>query len=95
MKIETNIPFGLAVKVWWHLTWRFIVFGLLASMLVGRVFGFVCGLLHLPPPMLISVTLGLVVSLLTCSWVVKNVLVKEYRIGGYRLALVKEEGDVQ
>jgi hypothetical protein len=83
-----EVTWGRAAKVWWSLLWRTLLFGGLAGMLIGAVFGGVMGAFGTPPQEIAGLTtlLGLAVGIPVGIWVVRNVLSKSW--SDFRIVLV-------
>lgn len=79
---QVELSWERAIKVWWSLAWRGVLFGGIA----GFVAGFIFGVLGLPNR---SDVAGLVVGIPISVWVVKIVLAKSF--SDFRLALVSPE----
>ena len=79
---EVELSWERAIKVWWSLVWRSLLFGGLA----GGVAGFIVGILGFPH---LGGLAGLVVGIPVGMWVVKLVLAKSF--SDFRLALVALE----
>ncbi|MBI3440347.1 MAG: hypothetical protein HY052_00820 [Proteobacteria bacterium] len=92
MNICKEIPWGLAFRVWWHVFWRYVVFGMLGGIILGILVGFVGALLKLDIHLVtsLSVFLGAFVIIAIQIWVVRRVLTKDSKVSKYRLALLEE-----
>ncbi|HKI61917.1 MAG TPA: hypothetical protein VKA31_06450, partial [Mariprofundaceae bacterium] len=77
---EIEITWGRALKIWWSLVWRGVLFG----MLGGAVVGFVVGALGVSPKD--TTLIGMIIGVPIGIWVVKNVVGKSY--SDFRLVLV-------
>ena len=79
---EVELNWERAIKVWWSLAWRGVLFGFIA----GFIAGFIVGALGFPN---LGTLAGLVVGIPIGMWVVKLVLAKSF--SDFRLALVSLE----
>jgi ABC-type uncharacterized transport system permease subunit len=77
-----------AVKVWWSLLWRTVLFVFLASAVIGFILGMIMGLFKAEPQAIIttSIIIGYIVSILIGIAVTRIVLKKEY--SDFKLALI-------
>ena len=93
MEIQTNISWGLALQVWWHFAWRYVVFGLSGGMLLGILIGVLGGLagMDIHAVTSLSIALGMFLVLFVQIWVVRRILTKTNRISKYRLVLVNDQ----
>src|SRR5687768_577499 len=75
-----EVTWGRAAKVWWSLMWRTLLFGGLAGMLLGAVFGGVMGAIGTSPQQIakISTLLGVVVTIPVGIWVARSILSKSW-----------------
>ena len=76
---EVELNWARAIKVWWSLAWRGILFGSIAGFIAGFIVGYL-GFGNL------GALAGLVVGIPIGMWVVKLVLAKSF--SDFRLALV-------
>ena len=76
---EVELNWERAIKVWWSLFWRGVLFGGIAGFIAGFIVGF------LGAPNLGGLA-GLVVGIPIGMWVVKIILAKSY--SDFRLTLV-------
>jgi LytS/YehU family sensor histidine kinase len=83
-----EVSWGRAARVWWSITWRTVVFG----MLIGFGIGLVAGVLGAASGttaatvQAISSLFGLVVGLLISLWAVRKVLTKSF--ADFRIVLL-------
>lgn len=85
---QLEITWLRALKIWWSLTWRVMLFGAVAGFLIGIPAGIVMGMLNLDPG-LGEVVLQLVMLPIWFAlgvWVTHRVLRLEY--ADFRLALI-------
>lgn len=74
-----EVTWGRAFKVWWSIAWRSMLFGLLASIGFGLLWGVLAQLLGLGSGgMLFGSLLGFVLGVLIAIWAVRAVLYKRY-----------------
>ena len=80
-----------AVKVWWSLLWRSVLFCFLASAFTGFFLGFFLGLVKVEPEKIKSVCIiaGYIVSIPIGVAVVKSVLTKHF--SDFKIALIVKE----
>jgi hypothetical protein len=75
-----EVTWGRALKVWWSLGWRAVLFGGLGGFLLGGVVGGIAGALGVPVPTIavLGQLVGLLVSIPIGIWVVRTVLNKSW-----------------
>ena len=80
-----------ALKVWWSLLWRGLIFGFLAGAAVGFILGFLMGLARVDPETIKTVCTigGYIVSIPVGVVVTKFVLKNRY--SDFRIALITEK----
>lgn len=85
---EVEVTWGNALKVWWSIVWRAILFCAIAGFVVGLIIGFVGGFMGSDREFItrLSALAGGIVSIPVGIWVVKIVLTKRY--SSFRIALV-------
>jgi hypothetical protein len=85
---ELEVTWGYALRVWWSLFWRALLFSLVIGFVAGFLVGFFGGLAGMNPKAIpiFSGLAGMIGGIPIGIWVVKVVLQK--RFSGYRLALV-------
>ena len=93
MNILTDVSWGLALRVWWHFLWQYVVFGMLGGISLGMIIGFLGGLAGLEIHFVtsLSVFLGMFLILGIQIWVVRRILTKKNRIAKYRLVLIEDQ----
>ena len=85
---EIAVTWGYAIKIWWSLTWRIVLFGGLAGFALGLLFG----LFGAATGTADEVThawgqiSGMLVSIPVAIWAVKSILNKDFK--KYRIILV-------
>jgi ABC-type antimicrobial peptide transport system permease subunit len=77
---EVELTWGRAIKVWWSLAWRGLLFGGLAGFVAGMIVGVLGG-----EPIHGSLA-GFVMGIPIGMWVVKIILAKSF--SDFRLALI-------
>ena len=82
---------GIALKIWWWITWRSLLSSLVGGFLVGLVFGFFVALVKMDTAttQLFSMPIGGLVGITINVYFIKKVIGKKFR--GFRLMLVKTE----
>lgn len=85
-----EVTWKRALKVWWSLMWRGLLFGFLGGAIVGFILGFIMGIARVDPNTIKAVCqiAGYIVSLLIGIAVTKIVLKKRY--SDFRIALIEE-----
>ncbi len=88
---ELEVTWGRALKVWWSIVWRAMLFSFIAGAVAGFLIGFFGSIAGMDPKAIpiYSGLAGMVVAIPVGIWVVKVVLQK--RFSGYRLVLVATE----
>jgi hypothetical protein len=83
-----EVTWGRALKVWWSLAWRTVLFGGLAGALMGGILGAVLGMAGRSPQEIAGVTTwaGIFVGIPVGVWVVRGVLNRSW--SDFRIALV-------
>lgn len=84
-----EITWMRAVKVWWSLVWRGILFGFLGGAGIGFILGLIMGLIKADPQTIKTtcVIAGYIISIPIGIAVTKAVLKKRY--SGFKIALIK------
>ena len=85
---EIQVTWGHAIKIWWSLTWRILLFGGIAGFALGLLFA-IFGTATGADDNLIQTWAeigGMLVSIPIGIWVVKTILNKDFR--KYRIILV-------
>lgn len=85
---EIQVTWWHAIKIWWSLTWRVVLFGGLAGFALGLLFG-VFGAVAGTEDDLIELwgqIGGMLVSIPVAIWAVKSILNKDFK--SYRIILV-------
>jgi hypothetical protein len=85
---EVEVTWGHALKVWWSIFWRAVLFGAIAGFVAGFIVGVIGGVAGTDHDLIIRLSslAGLIVSIPVWIWVVKVVLTKKY--SNFRIALV-------
>mgnify|MGYP001769822365 CR=1 FL=1 len=85
---EVEVTWGRAVRVWWSLVWRTVLFGVLAGLGVGFVFSFLGSIAGMSQGSIFiySTIAGYATGIPIGIWVLKTVLSK--RFSDFRLALI-------
>lgn len=75
-----EVTWGRALKVWWTMSWRCLVFGMLAGAGCGLVMGIIGGILGMDPNArsVLTMLVTIPVSIFVGIWVIKGVLYKRY-----------------
>ena len=83
-----EVTWGRAVKVWWSIVWRAVLFSGLAGMVAGGVVGGILGVAGVGPQTIgtVGTWLGVLVSIPVGIWVVRWVLRKSW--SDFRIVLV-------
>jgi hypothetical protein len=83
-----DVTWGRALKVWWCLVWRVIVFGMLAGLVAGAVVGGIAGAAGVNPQRISSLggLAGMVAGIPVGIWVVRTILRKSW--SDFRIILV-------
>ena len=84
-----EVTWGRAVKVWWSLTWRLVVFGGLAGFILGAILGGIGGARGASRETLalLGNLAGLRVTIPVGMWVVRSVLRKSW--SDFEIALIE------
>ena len=84
-----DVTWGRAVRVWWSLTWRLMLFGGLAGFVLGAIFGAIGGAAGASRDTLavLGNLAGLMVTIPVGMWVVRNVLRKSW--SDFEIALIE------
>lgn len=87
-----EVTWTRALKVWWSLAWRTLLFSFLAGLVLGLLIGGIGGLAGAGDAVIRgwSSVLGFVAGIGVAIWVVRNVLQKTFR--DFRIVLVSPEG---
>ena len=85
---EVEVTWGRAVKVWWSIVWRAVLFGFIGGIVAGFIVGFIGGLTGAAGDRItmLSGLAGAIVGIPVGIWAVKVVLKKKY--SDFRIALV-------
>jgi hypothetical protein len=85
---EIPVTWGHAIKIWWSLTWRIVLFGGLAGLALGLLFGLIGAATGIADETIHSWGQigGTLVSIPIGIWVVKYILNKDFT--KYRIILV-------
>ncbi len=85
-----QVTWGRAVKVWWSLLWRGMLFGFLTGGAAGFILGFFMGLARVDPAIIKNVctVAGYIISIPVGIVVTKLVLKNRY--SDFRIALIAE-----
>jgi len=85
---EIQVTWGHAIKIWWSLTWRILLFGGIAGFALGLLFGIFGTATDTNDNLIQTWTEigGMLVSIPIGIWVVKTILNKDFR--KYRIILV-------
>ena len=84
---ELEVTWNRAIRIWWSLAWRGLLFGVIAGAIVGFIVGVAMGALGRPEEGgIYGQVAGMIAGIPVGMWVVKVVLSKEFR--HYRIALV-------
>jgi len=85
---ELEVTWGRALRVWWSIMWRALLFCFIAGFIAGFIVGFIGGMSGLDPKsiQLYAGIAGAAVGIPIGIWVVKTVLGKKY--SEFRIALV-------
>ena len=80
-----------AVKVWWSLLWRSVLFSFLAGAAIGFIIGFFMGIFKAEQETVktVSAIAGYIIAIPVGIAVVKHVLSKRY--SDFKIALIKEK----
>ena len=83
-----EVTFSRATKVWWSLSWRAILFGILAGGAAGFVIGIISAAARVAPEQMPKYggLAGLAVGIPVGIWVVQTVLKKSW--SDFRIVLV-------
>lgn len=86
-----EVTWGRAVKVWWSLAWRGLLFGALAGFAAGFVLGVAGAVVGMSKGAigLLGTIAGMVVAIPVGIWVVRNVLRKSW--SDFRIAFVPHD----
>ena len=86
-----EVTFSRAMKVWWSLAWRGVLFGILAGGAAGFVIGMIGAAMHVPPEQMsrLGGLAGLIVGIPVGILVVQVVLQKSY--SDFRIVLVPND----
>lgn len=88
---ELEVTWTYAIKLWWSLLWRSLIFILPASILAGIVIGVIFSIIsvniqeYIYIPQLFGAAIGIYLSVRA----MKIILTKTFK--GYRIALIKVE----
>ena len=85
---ELKVTWNHALKVWWSIVWRALLFCSIAGFVAGFVVGFfgANGGVNRETITILSALAGAIVGVPVGIWVIKIVLQK--RFSGFRLALI-------
>jgi len=85
---EIKVTWRHATQIWWSLAWRMLVFGGLAGLVLGLLFGIIGAIVGTGDDViqLWGQIGGMLVSIPVGIWAVKTILGKEFPI--YRIVLV-------
>lgn len=86
---ELEITWQRAVHIWWAWLWRAIALSFVCGIAIGFVLGFVGAMLGFDDLTVLSVVLGLVVSVVSGVAMLVTALKKNYP--GFRVALVAQQ----
>ena len=83
-----EVTWGRAIKVWWSLIWRAVLFGGLAGMVAGGVVGGILGAMGAPLQTISTVGgwLGILIGIPVGIWVVRSALRKSW--SDFRIVLI-------
>jgi hypothetical protein len=86
--LALEVTWGRAIKVWWSIVWRAVLFGAIAGFVAGAVAGALLGAAGVAGQTIASVGawLGFGVSLPVGIWVVRSVLRKSW--SDFRIVLL-------
>lgn len=85
---EIKVTWGHALRIWWSLVWRVLVFGGIAGLLLGLLAGIAGAVAGIEDAVIAGYVEigGMLVSIPVGIWVVKIILGKEF--SKFRVALV-------
>jgi hypothetical protein len=85
---ELEVTWGRAIKVWWSIMWRAVLFGFIAGLVAGFIVGFIGGMAGAATGTITTLSgiAGGIVAIPVGMWVIKVVLTKRY--SDFRIALV-------
>ena len=85
---EIAVTWRHAIKIWWSLTWRIVLFGGLAGFALGLLFGLFGAVTGTADEVIHSwgQISGMLVSIPVAIWAVKSILNKDFK--KYRIILV-------
>jgi LytS/YehU family sensor histidine kinase len=83
-----EVSWGRAVRVWWSITWRTVVFGALVGFVVGLIAGIGGNAAGVPASQVqgISSIFGVAIGALISIWAVRKALTRSF--SGFRIVLL-------
>jgi hypothetical protein len=75
-----EVTWGRALKVWWSLAWRALLFGGIGGFIAGAIIGAIAGAMGVAPATIANLgsLAGFLISIPIGMWVVRNVLRKSW-----------------
>lgn len=94
-EINTEVKFASvtwmrAIKVWWSLTWRILLFGFFGGFLIGLILGFILAIMRIDAKTITAICriAGMVIGIPIGIFVIKIILKKEF--SDFRIALIEK-----